>query len=67
MSDHDGGTSVDSSNADYDDSENDDVLDAAGREPLSFAGVMFWIFVGFLGLLGICVIVTIILALVKGT
>jgi hypothetical protein len=67
MSDHDGGTSVDSSHADYDDSENDDVLEDAGREPLSFAGMMFWIFVGFLGLLGICVLISIILALVKGS
>ena len=66
MSDQDGGKRVDSSDAEYDDSATNDALEDAGRVPLSFAGLMFWVFVGFLGLLGICVLLSIILALVKG-
>jgi len=66
MSDASGDDRVDSSDAPYDDAENDGGWEDTGRSGLSFGAMLFWVFAVFLILLAICVLVTIILALTNG-
>jgi hypothetical protein len=67
MSGNRGGNRVDAANAEYDACEDPDVAADPGREPLTRGAIMFWILVVFLALIGICVLVALILALVKGS
>jgi hypothetical protein len=67
VNDHDGGTGVDSSNSENDHTDRDEIQDNAGTERLSYAGVAFWVLVGFLGFLGACVLIAVILVLLRGS
>jgi len=67
MSGDAGDNRVDGANAEYDASEDLDVVADPGRESLTRGAVMFWILVVFLALMGICVLVALILALLKGS
>jgi len=67
MSGDAGGNRVDGVNAEYDASEDLEVVTDPGPEPLTRGAMMFWILVVFLALVGICVLVALILVLLKGS